>query len=512
MNKVSKLSFFISLLFTIVLFSWRYVAGGWNNAMIVPLVIIFVFFSYGLIKEARTILGFLTMRTAKHGMNMGLMIVLAIAFLVIINVFSVRYEHKFDWTSDKMNSLSDQSLKAAQGLKSDVEFVLLYRKQAQGEENVQPHVHDIMDMYKNVSPKIKYTSYSALERPDMAEKFDFKQGSWGLYAVQGAQHIKVDQPNEQEITKTLIKLGRERKKVIYFTSGHGEHEFKERKPESISDLVEDLGSTFDVHSISLLKEKIPADADIIAVVGPQQQFLDPELDALRDYARNGGHLLIALDPGLHQNLALLTKSFGVEFKNNYIIDPRATVKGAGNIAAIGNEFSATNEITKAFKPGMMNIFLLASALTKAPDASPSLHIEELIKTDEGAVATAKLEQQPKIEGKGPFTLAMNVTGKMPGSADGKTPLGKDFSAVIFGDSDFLSNTIFHDNLNRDLALNSFLSLSADKDLISIRPKAPKGQKLEVTGEKFAALVLFFLAITLSLFLSSGLVWWRRRAA
>ena len=514
MNKVSKLSFLISFLFVIVLFSWRYVAGGWNNAMVVPLAIIFGFFFYGMIKEGRTILRFLSMRTAKHGMNMGLMILLAIAFLVIANVFAVRYEHKFDWTSNKINTLSDQSIKAARGLKSDVEFVLLYRKQVQGEENMQPHVRDIMDMYKGVTPKIKYVAYSALERPDMAEKYDFKQGSWGLFAVQGTQHVKIDQPNEQEITKALIKLGRDKKKIVYLTAGHGEHEYQERKPESISDLTEELATTFEVKSLSLIKEgnKVPADADIVAIIGPQQQFLEPELDALRSYARSGGHLFIALDPGLHQNLALLTKSFGVEFKNDYVVDPRATVKGAGNIAAIGNAFSTTNEITKSFKPGMMNIFLLASSLVKAPDAAASLHVEDLVKTDEGAFVTSKLEQQPKIEGKGPFTLAMSVTGKMPASADGKIPEGKDFSAVIFGDSDFVANTIFHDNLNRDLALNTFLALSSDKDLISIRPKAAKGQKLEVTGEKFAALVLFFIAITLALFVSSGFVWWRRRSA
>ena len=129
MSKISKLSFLIAFLFLIVLFSWRFVAGGWNNAMVVPLIIIFGFFFYGLIKEGRTIAGFLSMRTAKHGMNMGAMIFLAIAFLIILNVFAVRYEHKFDWTSNKMNSLSGQSVQAVHSLKSDVEFVLLYRKQ-----------------------------------------------------------------------------------------------------------------------------------------------------------------------------------------------------------------------------------------------------------------------------------------------------------------------------------------------------------------------------------------------
>ena len=513
MKNVSKLSLVISFLFTILLFAWRYVVGGWNNSMFVPLVIVIGFFSYAVIQERRTIVEFLTLRTAKQGMNMGLLIVLAFAFAVILNVFAVRYEHKFDWTSDHMNSLSNQSIKAAQNLKGDIEFVLLYRKEAQGEENVQPHVRDIMDMYKNVSPKIKYISYSALERPDIAEKFDFKTGSWALYATQGPLHIRIDQPTEEEITKSLIKIGRDKKKLIYLTAGHGEHGFSERKPEAITDLVDELQTTFDVKPLSIAKEqnKIPKDADIVGIIGPQQQFLEGEIEALRLYARSGGHLFLALDPGMHHNLAQLTKTLGVEFQNNFIVDPHATVKGAGNIAAIGSDFSATGDITKSFKSGM-TIFLLASSLVKAPDAAASLRFEDLVKTDASSLMTTKLEQQPKIEGHGPFTLGFQVRGKLPPSKDGKTPEGKEFSAVIFGDSDFLANTIFHDNLNRDLALNSFLSLSLDKDLISIRPKAVRGQKLEVTSEKFAALVLLFLAITLVLFTTSGVVWWRRRSA
>ncbi len=513
MNKFSKLSFFISFLFTVVLFAWRFVVGGWNNAMFLPLVIILGFFTYAVFQERRTITEFLTLRTAKQGMNMGVMIVLALAFAVIANVFAVRHERKFDWTSDRMNSLSDQSLKAAQNLKSNVEFVLLYRKEAQGEENVQPHVRDIMDMYKNVSAKIKYVSYSALERPDVAQNFDFKTGSWALYLTQGAQHIRIDQPTEEEVTKALIKIGRAKKKVIYLTAGHGEHDFSERKPEAITDFVDDLQTTFEVKALSIAKEqnKIPTDADIVGVIGPQQQFLDSEIDALRTYARSGGHLFLALDPGMHHNLAQLLKTFGVEFQNNYVVDPHATVKGAGNIAAIGSDYSAVSDITKTFKSGM-NIFLLASSLMKAPDVPLSLRIEDLVKTDPTALMTTKLEQQPKIEGHGPFVVGMQITGKLPAFKDGKIPEGKEFSAVVFGDSDFLANTIFHDNLNRDLALNSFLFLSADKDLISIRPKAPRGQKLEVTGERFAELVLLFLAITLALFTTSGVVWWRRRSA
>ena len=77
-----------------------------------PLGIAVFFFGLAVFKDARFYLEFLTMRTTKHGMNMGALILMAVVALVSINFLAVRYEKKFDWTSERLNSLSDQSLKA----------------------------------------------------------------------------------------------------------------------------------------------------------------------------------------------------------------------------------------------------------------------------------------------------------------------------------------------------------------------------------------------------------------
>ena len=523
MSKTAKLCFLISGMFFLVLGAWRLVYGGWHNAMFVPLAIIIAFFAIGAVKDGRAIVEFFTMRTTKHGLNMGALILIALVFLVSINFLAVRYDKKFDFTKEGLNSLSDQSVKAAQSLKQDVELVLLYRKEQQ-EENVQRNVRDLAAMYQNASKKISFKAYSALQRPDLAQQFEFSTGGWGFFAVSGPRHFKIEQPTEEETTKALIKMGRDKKKILYFTAGHGEREIDPRKAETITDLKEDLTSIYDVKTLTLFSSgnKVPDDADILAIIGPQRQFLDPELEAVRAYARRGGHLLIAIDPGQKHNLAQLTKTLGVEFENNYVLDPRANIPGAGNIAALGTEFSHTSEISRNFKSGMMTIFLLASALRKAPDASASFTIDEIVKTDAAAVSAASLEREAKMDNHGPFTLAISVTGKLPNApspggkdaakADSKTAANNEFTAVIVGDSDFMSNALYRNNLNRDLIMNSFASLSADKDLISIRPKAPKGTKLDLTRQKFVALILLFIALVIGLFFSGGFVWWRRRTA
>jgi hypothetical protein len=475
------------------------------------------------------------MRTTKHGLNMGAMILIALVGVVAVNFLVVRNEKKFDWTSEGLNSLSDQSVKALDNLKSDAELVLLYRKE-QDNENVQRNMRDLAQMFTDRSKRIKYVAYNALQRPDLAEKYDFKFGAFGLYLVSGDRHIKIDRPTEEEITKALIKLGRDKKKTIYFVTGHGERPLDGQTPEAISTLKKDLETTYDIKTLTLYQEgKVPPDADVVAVIGPQQQYIEAELNALRDYARQGGHLFLAIDPGDKNNLAQLTKTFGVEFKNNYILDPRAKVPGAGNVAALGTNFSGQSDVTRSFQNGMMTIFLLASALKPEPGGADNLKIDEIVKTDSHVVAANGLDQSAKLESTDqPQAIAMSVTGTLkaapaPAKADGKVGKNsadaakpaapetkaesKPFSAIIVGDSDFLTNALLPSNLNRDLAMNSIAWLAKDQDLISIRPKAPKGTQLDLTRERFVGLLLgFLLPLPLLFFIGGGVIWWRRRTA
>jgi ABC-type uncharacterized transport system involved in gliding motility auxiliary subunit len=100
------------------------------------------------------------------------------------------------------------------------------------------------------------------------------------------------------------------------------------------------------------------------------------------------------------------------------------------------------------------------------------------------------------------------------SASGKLPDGaREFSAVFFGDSDFAKNKLINNNNNRDLFMNSISYLSQDSDLISIRPKSPKGTKFFATSMQINMLAGFFVIILpLLMFGSGGFIWWRRKSA
>ena len=83
--------------------------------------------------------------------------------------------------------------------------------------------------------------------------------------------------------------------------------------------------------------------------------------------------------------------------------------------------------------------------------------------------------------------------------------------MIFGDSDFASNTYLGFGGNRDLLMNTVGWLSQQENLISIRPKEPDDRRLTMTSSQQLMLRWFSLLIVPAAVVGSGVYsWWRRR--
>ncbi|NJM10354.1 MAG: hypothetical protein HC883_05730, partial [Bdellovibrionaceae bacterium] len=151
----------------------------------------------------------------------------------------------------------------------------------------------------------------------------------------------------------------------------------------------------------------------MAIVGPVVAYLDEEVKWIREYARGGGKLFLALDPGQRHNLANLTKTLGVQFENNFVIT-RRPLEGWGPAGVLGVTFDATSEITRSFPTGAsFALFPLASELTPAMGLGPDLEVKELVKSDPYSFTmvdpTKPLTTEPKAAA---ITMGMSVKGKL----------------------------------------------------------------------------------------------------
>ncbi len=532
MSRMGKLSLLIAGLCILGSGIFYLLLNIWTTYMYIGLGLALAGLIFAVVVDLRFYAEFFTMRTTKHGMNMGALILIALVFLVTVNFLATKYDKKFDFSKEKWNSLSDQSVKAAKALDQEVDFILLAKKDQQADQ-VKKSITDLIQMYQNQTSKIKFDVYNPRTRFELAKKFEMNEQMPFLLVVQkGDKHVKVDTPNEEGVTKALLKLATNTHKAVYFLEGHGEKSPEDTSAAGLSALKEDMTATYDVKTLNLLKDPtIPGDAAAVIVAGPQQELLPSEMIALRNFAREGGGLFLAADPGEHHNLAQLMKSFGVEFQNDYILDQRLQLPQEGFYVGLGVLYSKESKITQNMHKNAA-IFPIASGLKKAPDAPKTLKLDDLITTDDGAYVTNEHSEQPKAMGPMRSILAIDVKGQLRGAKEAMTgqfaaktakkeekpelksdAANKEFQAILVGNSNFMKNEYYQKFANRDFTMNSISSLAKDEQMISIRPNTPKGTKLEMTRYRMLGILfLFIIPLPIVLFLSSGLIWWRRRTA
>src|SRR5262249_14369267 len=134
---------------------------------------------------------------------------------------------------------------------------------------------------------------------------------------------------EQDFTNALKKLLVGTTKKVYFIQGHGEHDpdATDQRTGYSAATTALKGDNFDVAKLALAPEgKIPDDASVLVIAGPQTDYLQPELDLIRGYLKKGGKLLLMIDPSPKfdsaplTNLIGLAKEWGVDVGNDYVLD------------------------------------------------------------------------------------------------------------------------------------------------------------------------------------------------
>jgi len=300
--------------------------------------------------------------------------------------------------------------------------------------------------------------------------------------------------------------------------GSGEHSIDSAERSGFSgakDLLEK--NNYKTQTLKLLeKAEIPKDCTIVTVAGPKHDYIQPEVDALKNYVEGGGHAVFMLDPPLKfaqdtvdDNDALLAvlASWGVTVDKDLVLD----TSGVGQIFGLGPEFPLvtsyeSHAIVSTMKETPTGFPIARSLQVKSGDHTT---VEKLFSTTDNSFATTNLAsaeiKESANDKKGPLVLGAAGTYNGLGDAKGRF--------VVIGSSNWCSNSFLRFNGNRDLLMNIYNWLSSDEDLISIRPKEPEDRRLNM-NKRQVDMVFYSTVILLPLLiiLAGVSVWWKRRAA
>ncbi len=514
MSQKGKLLFLMSLLSFLALGGLFFALRVWMPFMWIVLGTALVSFVAGVFYDIRMLVDFFSMKTTKLGMNMGLVLLLTVVFLVVINYLGAKHYQTYDFSINRINSISDQSKKIVANLDGDLTVKFFYKDGAEHVEENKKLFRQLVKQYEDFTGKVKFEFVEMNEKPRMTLDYGANKGSGEAFIEYKGSKNRIENYSEQDFTNAVIKVTRQHKKTIYFLQGHGERSIDDEKDElslfGFKQLLEKQSYT--VKGINLVSSlSIPNDATALVIAGPKQQFQVSEIISIEEYLNTGHSLLLFLDEKETYGLGPLIKKLGIELQTPYVFNVFDSPMGPvlnPQAPTVAVEYSATDEITRVFGNSQMTQFRNPHYL-KLLNNSTRVQTEVLVRTPKDTVAIPELDSQdysPKQQ----FNLGVRVRGRLNANAS-------EFSAVVFSDVDFVSNILLYQNINRDLALNSISYLTKENDLISISAKEPLATKMLISPPEFSqffkfTLVGLFIPLPIAMMILSLVLWYRRRHA
>lgn len=456
-----------------------------------------------------------------RGTNAVVLSLAVIGIFIVLTIFlNSTKSLQVDLTQNKKFSLSEQTISTLTTLDKDVRVISFTSDQT--DPYIKRQVVELAQEYKKRNGKITFDEYDLVKNPAVAQQYDVdpsgtlvvesggQKKSIPYYDmfIPGQQQGQYQFSGEEKLTQALVNLSSKEKTKVYTLSGHNEIPLNQMNVWR-SGLE---SANYEVADLNLLREgKIPDDAQVLFIIGPQSDLSDKEAELIKAYLNGKGKLYLALGfnkdmAAQWKNLDALMGAYGIQDQHAVAIEPKQSM--LYDPLTIIPEYGY-HDITKKLQDyNLLTVMTLAVTLNVAtPSADyPTTSILKTTdkaygETDLALLAGSSRSTNDAKDVKGPLNLGYVVETK-----DNKP------KAVVLGGSTLFVDQFIQQQGNRDFALNTLGWLQEQKDQVTIRPREGDAiQQALITGSQ--ASMIFYgtvLLFPLLFLLIGGTVWWRRR--
>lgn len=435
-----------------------------------------------------------------HGIN----VLLAISIIGVLNYLGNKNFREFDVTKEKRNSLTEQTNKVLEMIKSPVKLTIFAKREEWGP------MLNLLKLYQAQNKNIQLEAIDTDVRPDLVKANGVTQNGTIIvtYDEKKSNFIIVD---ELSVTNALMKILRDEKIVFYFTTGHQEISCAETSQEGLSVLCERLrAQNYEVRDLDLTKvQGVPKDATAVFILGPISGFLKQEVEILNDYMKDGGSLFLALAPAfkaeLYDNLIGLVRNFGLDLGKDVVIDRLSTVQGAEATIPIVEKYDSGHPVTSGFN--LRTVFPLSSSVRILPGndsavllASTSSFPGSWAESDLKGVSQGKAQFDEKKDLKGPVGLF----GVAEGTGNSKSRV------ALLGSSSFLINAYQSQSGNTTLFLNSVSWMANDEGIISFNRPGIEEHPVILSAQHLQMIFVISILVVPIVFFGTAIFVYRRR--
>lgn len=477
-------------------------------------------------------------RNARLGSLAAASVVVVLAILVAINYLASRHNKRWDWTAARQFSLSDQTKKVLHSLEKPVRIRVFAKPEDFN------RFRERLDEYQYESKEVNVEYIDPDRRPTLANQDKVTQMNTVVLEYDGRTE-RVTSDTEQALTNGLIKVVQGKQTKLYFVQGHGERSPDDSERTGYSTIAGLLGSeNFATDKLVLAQQRqVPADATVVVIAGPKQDFFPAEIEALKAYLAKAGKVLFLLDPRERAdapaltNLVALVKEWGIEVSDDVVINVPADMQVTDGevidvtaLASLPNS-DGTFVLAAKYNPHpiiqgfrVLSAYRMSRSVSASASGSDGRTAQSLVETTATSwaetdlkrlTASGQVAREPaKGDKSGPVSIAAAVSAPVADAPAGDQNPAQDkpeTRVAVFGDSDFGSNGLLGFQGNHNLFMNTVNWLAQQENLISIRPRDPQDRRVTLTARQQSLIRLLAIFVIPGLILAAGVqTWWRRR--
>lgn len=433
----------------------------------------------------------------------------------------------FDFTQDKIYSLSDMSKQIANSIDEEVEILLInmpdYEEFAKkyNSENKKITVETIDDVTSRTDLTDEYgitaDSYVIIVRS--GEKYKMLS-SYDLYTMDYSTYEYKD-ISEEAITNAIIDVTTDEKPVIYNLTGHNKY-----ATDYLYYFSADLeDEAYEFEDLNLLTAgSVPEDCSVLMITTLSEDITEAERDAILDYIQDGGKIILFSDPNSTgkemPNFQEVLDEYGISISEGVMLEEDSDRMLYGTPSAIIVTVSPYTSVTSATNMNMNACFMTAGRI----DIADSDELEELGVEVETLATTGEnsfYRTDYSIE-----SYSKTDSDEDAGSATVGALLTKTIDDDTTSELIVYSNNIFITNMqiaisqqyysyaldfynNEDLAINSIAYLTGRDNMITIRKDIDQNT-YTVTEEQNTIIMSIIFTIPIVIIIIGIVVWQVRR--
>lgn len=333
-------------------------------------------------------------RRVRHAFERGLSLALLVSVLFLANYLANRHEEKWDLSYGQRTLAGEQTQHAVRDLGAPVKVTLFFSRANEVAEVLEPYFDSLRHQSSHLTVERVDQALAGQLAKDMGVT---ENGYITVSQEKVSEKIRIGEKMssarsalrklDSSFLTALIKVTRQ-KKIAYFTTGHQERSASpdSKDTRSPTKLLKQLLETnqYTIKPLGLaegLADKVPEDATMVFIIGPEKPFSEAELRALGEALDRGVRVFAALEAEREGDpLAGFLGSLGLRFEKTLLANERTNIPftrtEADRTSIWSNRYSSHESVTT-----MTRNDKLATAFSKAGHLVKAEKLPERTKVD-----------------------------------------------------------------------------------------------------------------------------------